>query len=1619
MSGDPAKGISGVAKYNAKSMTGATDATIEFVKSLGVASASEMSFSQLVELGNMNIKENTKMILANAAAWAKSPLGMATIAAVGIFAIIKLVDLFTVSLEESREKLAQLKEEYSNNENELKAMNDELKTTSDRIDELEEKDSLTFTEAEELENLKEQNAELAQTIALLEKEQQLKQKELRKTFIETMEKDVDKAGEYVQSSPYTSSMYTPQYEVTASNVNSYITERDYINSMLKRREEIIEALSGELSTKEREQLEEYLSFIDKFLIDKGQEYANAADGIEYISSPKTEDEKATNEWLNFIKDFNDKISIAMNADEAKETALGRLVYGEFSEATSSLKALGAQGLVTAEHLSSPAYDSFIAKCIDLGIITDDSRESLAFLALYFNSLGEAAASANNQTGAAEETLEQTINTINDGIDGVQSKISTLSDALTKLQDGTLGVNDVIDLLQQFPELAEYVDLTADGFGDLEQGLKELSRSAPDDLIESLQEFKETKELTADQASQIDNLCSALRNLPTDAVKNATDEFGVLAESIRAATQAQNDLEKALAEDDWDAGYDGRVEAFTGFNEVLNAGEYGSKAYAAYKEYFGLIEKTPEQISAWMESNKKYFTEGTDGVIAFLKTVESLSGDGGALDGIASFDSVSGEFWYDINALGSFAEALGWTEEMLQDFINKYRMYVEEWTSRSAQDNLTEFTNAGIILDIDDGSFASLEKLIEYTGSSKEEVLDLVSAINDLRTQQGLEPIQLVGVDQIHITQSMIDNLLVMYGDANLVKEKLLELTQGDYTIDAGVKLEGQTIDEIIAEATGSGAESVTVGITMNVNDEEVLATVTTTAAQIKGILGENWEAKITGDTLDAEEHIQTVDDLLAGLPEDTLVTISDSTGYVRSSLSIVTDYLDIIERNKNQTITIKYRTVGSPPTIANNATGTQNATKGLSLLGDEYSPDGAPKPELVVTDNGAYIAGQNGPEIGYLNEGDVVYTADETKRILNNKSSGETIQAHAGGTANGLLNRVSTGGYQSGNYSSGSTPKPSSSSKDSSSKSNDKDESEFERLYKYHQHLLAMDKESVEEYLKWLNEAYKAAYKAGEIELDDFYKYEEEVHDKLQDLFKDYLSDIEHEISMRENYEGETKTILNLYQNMLDAIVKEIAAARAAGLDDTDDYIQELQKQWQDYSESVKEIQEDITNEAKDAVDELIDFRIDMIKKDLENEKDAIGEKLEYLRDFYQKQKDLLQESYDEEKYLEEQTEKRKSVSALEEELARLDYDNSAWAQKRKLELQEELADARKELNDFEKDHALQIAQEELDAQLALQEKEIEAEQALIDDKLNNAKALYEQALDDIRNGSVALYEEMIEYNALMGTGVDEDVTQMWKAAYTALQDYYDLYKEHYKDIRLANATGEVATDKGWDDAVISGSKPITQTTVSSSSGSSSSNSSTSPSLSKGASVTIKSSATHFGSKSGGVRMAAFVPGGTYTVYQTSGNEVLIGRNGAYTGWVKKTDIVGYASGTKHATVGIHEVDERGVEYIFESPSDGSRYRMFTGGEKVLNAKATDFLYNFATTGGGVLSNMFANAFKAVGLTGLTGRAQTVNLTTGNVIVQGNAGAQTVSEIRRAQRDSISYMLKEFNKLNK
>ena len=504
-------------------------------------------------------------------------------------------------------------------------------------------------------------------------------------------------------------------------------------------------------------------------------------------------------------------------------------------------------------------------------------------------------------------------------------------------------------------------------------------------------------------------------------------------------------------------------------------------------------------------------------------------------------------------------------------------------------------------------------------------------------------------------------------------------------------------------------------------------------------------------------------------------------------------------------------------------------------------------------------------------------------------------------------------------------------------------ESEFERLYKKHQHFVAMNKESTSDYLDWLDKAYKEAYKKGEIELDDYYAYEEEVYEGRQELFKDFLNDKKHEISLRENYEGDSKAVLALNKELMVATEKEIAKARANGLTDNDDYIQDLQSEWQGFFDYIKKQQDESLEDAKSSIDELVEYRIDMIKQELEDEQDVLDKKLDAIKDFYDKQKELLQDQRDEEQYAKDQTEKRQTVADLEAELAMLESDNSAWAQKRKLELREELNIANEDLEEFERDHALEIAIDKLESAYSAEESRIQAEMDALEDKLNDPKALFNQALAEIADNTDGighdgtLFYEMIKYNRKHGSGNDEDVIKLWENAYLASSKYKDIHGEYYNGFIVPNATGYKKETESLDDTVI-------------------------------------------------VKLD------------------------------KKSK--GYASGTTSASKGLHEVFENGYEHVFVS-SDGSRYKLFENDDKVLTSQATKFLYDFAESEGSSLFDLFTKFTPDSLLGKITSTPVVYEINAGDIIIEGNADNHTVSEIRRAQRNNVDYILKAFTKLSK
>ncbi len=102
-------------------------------------------------------------------------------------------------------------------------------------------------------------------------------------------------------------------------------------------------------------------------------------------------------------------------------------------------------------------------------------------------------------------------TYEESIDDIQSAITTLRTALDSFNKGELDKIQVLDLMQQFPELVPYIDLAADGFGNLSEGLSMLIAQQPDSLIQSLNGLKDALS-TDEERQQVDLLIDSLQRL---------------------------------------------------------------------------------------------------------------------------------------------------------------------------------------------------------------------------------------------------------------------------------------------------------------------------------------------------------------------------------------------------------------------------------------------------------------------------------------------------------------------------------------------------------------------------------------------------------------------------------------------------------------------------------------------------------------------------------------------------------------------------------------------------------------------------------------------------------------------------------------------------------------------------------------------------------------------------------------------------------------------------------------------------------------------------------------------------------------------------------------------------
>lgn len=716
------RGVSPMTAYY-KTMQNASDAAVNMASSANGATVSISEIPKVSKAAELGLK---------ALSIAGSMLVFFAITE-GIKLITKAIDNAITTTEEYKEKLSELKSEASEIESQLSSVDSELKTTQQRMRELESKGTLTFTEKEEYDNLVKQNNELKRSIELLELEQQTKNKEKNKTFVDTMKSDVRSNNEYTSSGDGEIFKGNNVLYSLSGTVYSPETEEAYINQQFDKRRKLLDDKAKAETKEQEDRIQSQIDEIDIYLQGKSEEWRADSEGIDYIQNPTTEDDKAVNEWLDYIADFQDKMAIELGDDSVKINAFNRIVdSAQFDDVVQKLQDLGKQGKVTADMLDDSKYDDFINKLVEIGVI--DSKDNLQGIADAFNDVADSADKATDSASEASYSFDST--SFLDSVSEIQSEYDKLISIQKEYNEsGAITASTLKDIMDN--NLMQYLQFTSDGLSLNTQALENEEQALKDEATAKLYSAmcNDIQNLSLDDTTKLSPIAqTALKNLDataTTAGKNAAIaaqgwwEYGASIQSIPGVSGLTGDNQKKAQ---------AIIKQYQNIARSINSISVGKTATSKSSSASKSAGKTMEDIQKqWKEYLDKYLAmykaELDAGLIDFntyLNKSRSL------LDEYYRDGKISAkDYWDSIkqlyeNQLSVYDKVLSAVTRRIEKEVDGIQDIIDglEKQNDALQKQLDEYDS---VLSVVDDVY---EKQIQALEDEKELLQDKIDAIND-------------------------------------------------------------------------------------------------------------------------------------------------------------------------------------------------------------------------------------------------------------------------------------------------------------------------------------------------------------------------------------------------------------------------------------------------------------------------------------------------------------------------------------------------------------------------------------------------------------------------------------------------------------------------------------------------------------------------------------------------------------------------------------------------------------------------------------------------------------------------------------------------------------------------
>lgn len=233
-----------------------------------------------------------------------------------------------------------------------------------------------------------------------------------------------------------------------------------------------------------------------------------------------------------------------------------------------------------------------------------------------------------------------------------------------------------------------------------------------------------------------------------------------------------------------------------------------------------------------------------------------------------------------------------------------------------------------------------------------------------------------------------------------------------------------------------------------------------------------------------------------------------------------------------------------------------------------------------------------------------------------------------------------------------------------------------------------------------------------------------------------------------------TKDQTDATKELTDALKEEYEAQKAI--------LDAQKKQLQARKEALAQEKSDLAD-AKDAIENLIDLTMKMLKQQyqdqldlLEKQADALDDQADAFEKKVEQQKEFLKLQKEEQEHADELAEKNQAIADVQAQLEELKYDNSADAQKKRLELLDDLNSAQKDLTDYQNDYDYDTKLDELDKEKDAFQQQIDAQKEAIDQQKEYIKNtlmdeynLYQEAIALIQGRSDEFYQSLVNWNRI------------------------------------------------------------------------------------------------------------------------------------------------------------------------------------------------------------------------------------------------------------------------------